>query len=51
MIGPAASEASGAGPLAGEHAQREYSRDGVEILAVATDLGVDLIARTIKPES
>jgi folate-binding protein YgfZ len=36
---------SGAGPLSPEHAQAEYSRDGVEILAVATDLGVDLIAR------
>jgi tRNA-modifying protein YgfZ len=46
VIGPAANEVSGTGPLAGEHAQREYSRDGVEILAVATDLGVDLIART-----
>ena len=45
VIGPAARETSGAGPLTGEHAQREYSRDGVEILAVRTDLGVDLIAR------
>jgi len=45
VIGPAASEMSGAGPLSGEHSQREYSRDGVEIHAVATDLGVDLIAR------
>jgi folate-binding protein YgfZ len=45
VIGPAASEVTGAGPLPAEHAQREYSRDGVEILAVATDLGVDLITR------
>jgi tRNA-modifying protein YgfZ len=45
VIGPAARETSGAGPLTGEHAQRGYSRDGVEILAVGTDLGVDLIAR------
>jgi folate-binding protein YgfZ len=44
VIGPGANEVSGAGPLSGEHAQREYSRDGVEIDAVATDLGVDLIA-------
>jgi len=46
VIGPAANEVSGAGPLTGEHAQRGYSRDGVDILAVATNLGVDLIART-----
>jgi tRNA-modifying protein YgfZ len=45
VIGPAASEASGAGPLTGEHAQREYSRDGVQIIAVATELGLDLMTR------
>jgi folate-binding protein YgfZ len=45
IIGPAANEVSGAGPLSTEHAQAKYSRDGVEIVAVATDLGVDLIAR------
>ena len=46
VIGPAANEVSGAGPLAPEHAQRNYVREGVEILGVATDLGVDLIARS-----
>jgi folate-binding protein YgfZ len=46
VIGPAAIEVSGAGPLAPEHAQRHYAREGVEILAVATDLGVDLLTRS-----
>ena len=30
---------------AAEYAQRRYGREGVEILAVATDLGVDLFVR------
>jgi tRNA-modifying protein YgfZ len=46
VIGPAAIEVSGVGPLAPEHAQRHYAREGVEILAVATDLGVDLLTRS-----
>jgi tRNA-modifying protein YgfZ len=46
LIGPGAADAAGIGPLAPEHAQRSYERDGVKILAVATDLGVDLIARS-----
>jgi len=45
VIGPAAAEAAGAPPVAPEHAQRYYERAGVEILAVATDLGLDLIVR------
>jgi len=45
LIGPAAAEAAGAGPLHGEHAQRYFERHGVEVLAVATDLGLDLITR------
>ena len=40
VIGPAAAEAAGAGPLAPEHAHREL---GSGRRAVATDLGVDLI--------
>ena len=44
VIGPAAIEVSGAGPLSREHSQRHYAREGVEILAVATDLGVDVLA-------
>jgi tRNA-modifying protein YgfZ len=45
LIGPAAAETSGAGPLRPEHAQRNLERDGVEALAVATNLGVDLLTR------
>ena len=45
VIGPAAPELAGTSPLAPEHAQRLYERDGVEILAVATDLGLDLLVR------
>jgi folate-binding protein YgfZ len=46
LIGPASTELSGVGPLSPEHRQRYHERDGVEVLAVATDLGVDLIARS-----
>jgi tRNA-modifying protein YgfZ len=45
VIGPGAAEAAGSPPVAPEHAQRYYEREGVEILAVATDLGLDLIVR------
>jgi tRNA-modifying protein YgfZ len=45
VIGPAANEVSGAGPLSPEHSLRRVEREGLEILAVATDLGVDLLAR------
>jgi folate-binding protein YgfZ len=51
LIGPAAAEAAGTAPLAPEHAQRYYERDGVEILAVATDLGLDLITRSDQSEN
>jgi folate-binding protein YgfZ len=43
VIGPAAVEVAGTSPLSPEHAQRYYEREGLEILAVATDLGLDLI--------
>ena len=46
VIGPGANQVSGAGPLSPEHAQHRYVRAGVEILAVATDLGVDLLVRS-----
>src|SRR3954451_7476632 len=46
VIGPAAAEMAGTSPLAPEHVQRFYEREGVELLAVATDLGLDLIVRT-----
>jgi tRNA-modifying protein YgfZ len=45
LIGPAAVEAAGTAPLEGEHAQRPFERQGVEVRAVATDLGLDLITR------
>jgi tRNA-modifying protein YgfZ len=45
LIGPASAEVAGAPPFSPEHAQHYYERDGVEILAVATDLGLDLITR------
>jgi folate-binding protein YgfZ len=45
LIGPAAAEAAGTAPLPGEHAQRHFERQGVEAIAVATDLGLDLITR------
>jgi tRNA-modifying protein YgfZ len=45
VIGPAAVEVAGTSPLSPEHAQRYYEREGLEILAVATDLGLDLIVR------
>ncbi len=46
LIGPAAAEAAGTGPLPDEHAQRRFERQGIEVLAVATDLGLDLITRS-----
>jgi folate-binding protein YgfZ len=45
VIGPAAVEVAGTSPLSPEHAQRYYEREGLEILVVATDLGLDLIVR------
>jgi folate-binding protein YgfZ len=43
LIGPRASELAGVVGLAPEHAQRYRDWEGVEVLAVATDLGIDLI--------
>jgi folate-binding protein YgfZ len=45
LIGPAASALAEIPPLPEEHAQHYLERDGVRVLAVATDLGVDLITR------
>jgi folate-binding protein YgfZ len=45
VIGPRAAEVAGSPPLLAEHAQRHYEREGLEILAVATDVGLDLIVR------
>jgi tRNA-modifying protein YgfZ len=44
VIGPGAAELSGAGPLSPEHAHREIEFADARCRAVATDLGVDLIA-------
>ena len=45
LIGPRAGELGGFDALGPEHAQRWRTWDGTEVLAVATDLGVDLITR------
>jgi tRNA-modifying protein YgfZ len=46
LIGPAAAEVAGTPLPTPEHAQRYLEREGIEILAVATDLGLDLIVRS-----
>jgi folate-binding protein YgfZ len=46
LIGPRAAEIAGMEDLGPEHAQRFRDWDGVEVLAVATDLGLDLITRS-----
>ena len=38
------SQLSGVPPVSPEHANRSHERDGIELVAVATDLGVDLIS-------
>jgi tRNA-modifying protein YgfZ len=43
LIGPASAEVAGSGPLAPEHAHRELELGGATCLAVATDLGLDLV--------
>jgi folate-binding protein YgfZ len=43
LIGPAAPEASGVEGPGPEHSQREVDRNGIEALAVTTDLGLDII--------
>jgi tRNA-modifying protein YgfZ len=47
VIGPAAREVTGTGPLSPEHAHRAHPIGGVEARAVATDLGVDLIVPAV----
>jgi tRNA-modifying protein YgfZ len=49
-IGPRAAELTGFEGLGPEYAQRYRGWDGVEVLAVATDLGVDLIVRADQAE-
>jgi tRNA-modifying protein YgfZ len=44
VIGPGAAELTGAGPLSPEHAHRELELGDARCRAVATDVGIDLIA-------
>jgi tRNA-modifying protein YgfZ len=50
LIGPRAPELAGVEGLTTEHAQRFREWDGVEVLAVATDLGLDLITKSDQAE-
>jgi folate-binding protein YgfZ len=45
LIGPRAAELAGFEGLGPEHAQRFREWEGVEVLAVATDVGLDLVTR------
>jgi tRNA-modifying protein YgfZ len=45
LIGPRAGELAGFEGLGPEHAQRFREWDGIEVLAVATDVGLDLITK------
>jgi folate-binding protein YgfZ len=51
VIGPAAGTVTGFEGLGPEHAQRRDRRDGTEVIAVATDLGVDLLSEAATAES
>jgi tRNA-modifying protein YgfZ len=46
LIGPRSSELAGLEGLGPEHAQRSRQWEDIEVLGVATDLGIDLIVRT-----
>jgi tRNA-modifying protein YgfZ len=50
-IGPRAGELTGFEGLGPEHVQRYREWEGTEVLGVATDLGVDLIARADQAEA
>jgi tRNA-modifying protein YgfZ len=50
LIGPQAAEIAGLEGLQAEHQQRFRNWDGVEVLGVATDLGLDLITRPDQQE-
>jgi tRNA-modifying protein YgfZ len=51
LIGPRSAEVAGTAPLSPEYAQLYYERDGIKVLAVATDTGLDLITRSEAAES
>jgi tRNA-modifying protein YgfZ len=46
LIGPGSAEVAGTSPLSPEYAQRYYEGDGLQVLAVATPVGLDLITRS-----
>jgi tRNA-modifying protein YgfZ len=50
VIGPAAAELTGAGPLTPEYAHREIAIGGARARAVATDVGIDLIIAATEAE-
>jgi len=45
LIGPRSHEVAGTPPNPSEYGQHYYERDGIQVLAVATDQGLDLITR------
>jgi folate-binding protein YgfZ len=51
LLGPAADELTGIGPLSPEHAHREAQVGGVACRAVATDLGIDFVAEARHAEA
>jgi tRNA-modifying protein YgfZ len=51
LIGPRSAEVAGTAPLSPEYAQHYYERDGIKILAVATNTGLDMITRSEAAES
>ncbi len=51
LIGPGAGAIAGFEGLGPEHAQRSRDWDGLEVLAVATDLGLDLITKSERAEA
>jgi folate-binding protein YgfZ len=51
LIGPASAVISGFDGLGPEHAQRFRQWDGIDVLAVATDLGLDLIIGSDKVDA
>jgi folate-binding protein YgfZ len=51
LIGPRAGQLAGFEGLGPEHAQRFREWDGLEVLAVATDLGLDLITKADRAQS
>ena len=51
VIGPRAAEITGFEGLGPEHAQRRRDWDGIDVLGVATDTGIDLIAEAAQGDA